>query len=196
MADPRYAMFREAADAIKSHLLFDEPKSLLDHWLSLWPDPPNALPERTDLDPISIIRALPHVFVIDKLPDSGRLHYRLAGEGINSRYESGIIGKHLDEITPPEIQDRVNAYFNACIDLPAVVLLSGILFAERDNPAYGERLLLPIRDESTGHFGLIGITIQSHVFPDAESAYESSKRVLRIASLSDGTLKESDVPAA
>lgn len=195
MSDPRLAAYQDAADAIRTHLLFDEPASLLDHWLSIWDDPLDILPERTNLDPISIIHALPHVFVIEKENDSGRLHYRLAGEGINNRYETGIIGKFLDEITEPDIRDRVHAYFNACIDYPAIVLLSGILFAERDKPSYGERLLLPIQDNSMGCFGILGITMQSHVFPDAETAYEASKRILRIAPLSTGILDETEAPS-
>ncbi len=145
-----------------------------------------SLPERKSIDPLALVRALPHVFVIELEPESQRLRYRLAGEEVNGRYERSILGRYLDEITPAASVERVDAYFRACATRPAIVLLSGILFAERPEPGFGERLLLPVQDTANGRRGLFGITYQRQLFPDVETARKQSNRRLHIYPL-DGS---------
>ena len=184
--------WHNAIEAIRPHLLFDASRRLLDHWTEL--RAPGTIPDRRDIDPIELTGALEHIFLIDLMPDSARLRYRLAGEEINSRYEISIVGRHLDEITPADAVKRVETYFRACPEGPALVLLSGILFAERETPSYGERLLLPLRDQDSGALGLVGITLQSEVFPSQASARARANRTLRIAPLDGSPVQETDQP--
>lgn len=185
------AGWRATVDVLRPHLLFSESLQVLDAWIDLWPDPPATPPERRLIDPLAMLEALPHVFVIRVEPDTGALRYRLAGEAINSRYESGIIGQTLADITPEDSLPRVDAYFRACPERPAAILLSGLLFAERDTPGYGERLLLPIHDAEVGTNGILGITYQSRLFPDAATARSRAQRTLRIFPLDGAPSEES-----
>lgn len=187
------AGWHAAVDALRPHLLFPETRRVLDSWVDLWPDPPLTPPVRRMIDPLSMLDALPHVFVIRVEPDTGALLYRLAGEAINSRYERGIIGSTLADITPKESLPRVEAYFRACPERPAAVLVSGLLFAERDTPGYGERLLLPIHDAEVGTNGILGITYQSTLFPDAATARSRAARTMRVFPLDGCPVEENDV---
>lgn len=184
------ASWHAAVEAIREHLLFDASHRLLDHWVDV--TTPGSSPDRRDIDPICLTGALEHLFLVDLIPEGRRLQYRLAGEEINSRYETSIVGRHLDEITPPDAMERVLGYFRACPERQAIVLLSGILFAEREHPSYGERLLLPLKDREDDTVGLIGITRQSEVFPSKASAQARAKRTLRIAPLDGSPIEEVD----
>ncbi|MBO6837813.1 MAG: PAS domain-containing protein [Alphaproteobacteria bacterium] len=183
-----------ALDALSAFLKFPETMSVLAHWRALAETAEGHVPDRRSVDPTRIIGALPYVFIMDRETDSGRLRYRLAGERINSRYDYGIIGKYLDDITPSETIKRVQAYFDLCPTRPAVVLLSGVLYSERDKPGYGERLLLPLKDGKTGVKGLIGVTYQASLFPDSFAAMEQGERMLRVAPLHGGELEQSKAP--
>lgn len=179
-----------ALEAIEPHILFEASKKVLSHWKNI--APPGGIPDRRDVDPLAMSGALEHVFLVDLIPETRRLRYRLAGDEINSRYENSIVGRYLDEITPIDALERVETYFRACPERQAIVLLSGILFAERDRPGYGERLLLPLACRDTGERGLIGITRQSQAFPDHASAEARAKRTLRIAPLYGGAMEQID----
>jgi hypothetical protein len=188
----RLAAWPAAVAALRPHLLFDETVKVLETWSAMWPDPPVAPPERRLIDPLAMIGSLPHVFVIRVEPETGALRYRLAGEAINSRYETGIIGLTLADITPTDALARVDGYFRICPDRPAAVLVSGLLFAERDTPGYGERLLLPIKDTDVGTVGILGITYQSRLFPDSATARSRAERTLRVFPLDGGPMEETD----
>ncbi|MDF1748877.1 MAG: PAS domain-containing protein [Alphaproteobacteria bacterium] len=178
--DREFPLWKSVIRAVRSELSYTQSKLLLSHWDSLWREDAPTLPERQALDPLAFIAALPHVFMIEQASQSDRLRYRLAGEEICSRYQGGIIGKYLDEITPKDALPQINAYFQACLDRPAPVLLKGILFSERPQPGMGERLLLPLQDKKSGRQGLIGITLQKFSFPDPKTAREQSPRMLHV----------------
>ncbi len=181
--------WKVAFDAVRPELLNEHCILLLTHWGSLWQDDNPIVPDRRAIDPIAFTTALPHVFLIETDPETDRLRYRLAGEEINSRYQNGIVGKYLDDITPADALPKVNAYFRTCIERPALVLLKGILFGERAQPGMGERLLLPLRDNKNNRLGLIGITLQKLSFPDIHTARSQTPRILHIYPL-DGSPAE------
>lgn len=187
-----FSGYREAAAQIRETLLFDETRLLLDAWLDLWTDPPETLPTRQAIDPTRMSKLLSRVYVMEHVAETGRLRYRIAGEEVNRRYDYSLIGKHLDEITDAASLPRIDAYFRATYETPAVVLLSGILFSERDMPGYGERLLMPIRDAVSGQPGILGMTYQKSLFPDAATARAEANRTLRVASLATGAVEKSD----
>lgn len=181
-------------DALSGFIRFPETSLVLSHWRELSAQSEDRVPERRHVDPISMIDALPFIFIMEVEPGTGRMKYRLAGERINARYDHGIIGKYLDEITPSDTIARVQAYFDICPNRPAAVLLSGILYSEKERPGYGERLLLPLKDEKSGTRGLLGLTLQSSLFPDSYAAEEQGERMLRIAPLNGGRLEERKAP--
>lgn len=183
-----------ALDALSAYLKFPESHQVLTHWRALSAKTDDGIPERQDIDPISMIESLPYIFIMEVETDTGRMKYRLAGERISNRHDHGIIGKYLDEITPSDTIARVQAYFDICPNRPAAILLTGVLYSEQDKPGYGERLLLPLKDSKSGTKGLIGHTFQSSLFPDAFAAKEQGERILRIAPLAGGPLEERKAP--
>lgn len=187
-----YKAYAQAAEAIRTHLLFPETRQLLDVWLTLWEAGMQGLPDRRKIDPTVMPRLLPRIFILERTNEENRLKYRLAGEEINRRYDYGLIGKHLDEITPADALPRIESYFRATFEQPAIILLSGILFSEREKPGYGERLLLPICDPSSDRPGILGMTYQKQLFPDADAARASSNRTLYTADLATGELEQAD----
>jgi hypothetical protein len=181
--------WKTAFDAARAELSNEQCILLLTHWGSLWQDDNPIVPYRRAINPVAFTSALPHVFLIEADHETDRLRYRLAGEEINSRYQNGIVGKYLDDITPADALPQVNAYFRTCIERPSLVLLKGILFGERAQPGMGERLLLPLRDNKSNRLGLIGITIQKFSFPDIHTARSQIPRILHIYPL-DGSPAE------
>ena len=148
------------------------------------------LPGRRELQPDSMPRLLADIWLMDCEPQSFRLRYRLVGENIRARYTFPLTGRYLDETLVPEARDRVLGYFNACVEKPAVCLVVGRLYHERDKPGYGERLLLPLLDPSGTAEGLIGITLCKQMFGSRTQAEERAKRITAVLPLDGSPISE------
>lgn len=179
----------EAADRAAALLKFPETRMALDHWVSIG-DAINP-PSRWRLDPIAMAKSLPKVFLMAL--DGDTLTYVLAGDDVSAKYNYELRGKTLEDIVDPEAYPGVAAYFLKCVKQPAIMLLSGRLFQERDQPGFGERLLLPLFEEGEEMFqfgtrttGLLGVTVQKREFVDQRAAYRKSRRILYTVPL-DGT---------
>lgn len=168
----------QVISGVRPHLKFSASERLLDYWVSI--SSPGTPPDRRDIDPLALTGSLKHVFVIDLVQETQRLRYRVAGEQIEGRYEQSLVGRYLDEITGGDSRERVQAYVRACPERQAIVLLSGVLFAERATLAHGERLLLPLIDRDTAERSLIGLTSQTD---SPVPIRPSTDRILRIAQL-------------
>lgn len=180
---------------LMEHISFPETKVLLDYWHTLVDQMSMEPPDRGQIDPLSFLSALPYVYIACKSEDNGRICYELSGEEINRYYGHSLKGRCLDEITPDTALDRVSSYFSHCMESPAITLITGVLFAERENPGYGERLLLPLVDNRSGFRALIGLTRQEYQFKDKDEAFQASKRVSHTYSLKDQTLETAEFDA-
>jgi hypothetical protein len=58
------------------------------------------LPRRRDIDPIDIPKVLPHVSLVERDPDSGRMWYRLIGTALVDCLGFDCTGRYLDEVYP------------------------------------------------------------------------------------------------
>ncbi|NMM42958.1 PAS domain-containing protein [Rhodospirillaceae bacterium KN72] len=184
--------WRIAVETALSHLTFPETRDVLTYWAKLRDAAGSDLPDRTDIDPIEIRHTLPHVYLMELEPETGRLLYRLAGDEINSRYKQSINGKYLDEITAPTAIERVQGYFKRCMHDPAIIQIAGILYAEHDAPGFGERLILPLRVSRRGTLGILGMTYQVRQFPNATAAEEGYRQLRRTISLETGAMEITD----
>lgn len=135
-------------------------------------------PSRRDLKPESIPGALADTWLMDYEAATRRLYYRLVGEHIRARHDFPLVGRHLGEVIDPEVHDRVLPYFRACVEKPAISIVLGRLYHERDRPGYGERLLLPLLTPEGTPEGLIGTTICKVTFDSRLEAEERAKRVI------------------
>ena len=143
-------------------------------------------PARRDLMPETIAGVLADTWLMDYLPETRRLRYRLVGENIRARYDFPLVGRHIDEILVPEARDRVLPYFRACVEKPAVSMVLGRLYHGWERPGYGERLLLPLRGPQGEPEGLIGIAVCKMTFQSRAEAEERAKRVIVVLPL-DGS---------
>jgi hypothetical protein len=157
---------------------------LLDMWLAV--GSAERPPARRDLMPETIAGVLADTWLMDYLPETRRLRYRLVGENIRARYDVPLVGRHIDEFLAPEARDRVLAYFRACVEKPAVSMVLGRLYHASDRPGYGERLLLPLLTPEGEPEGLIGITVCKLTFASRPQAEDRAKRVTVILPL-DGS---------
>jgi hypothetical protein len=157
---------------------------VLDMWLAVGSD--SRPPARRDLMPESIAGALTDTWLMDYEAQSRSLRYRLVGENIRAHYGAQLVGRSIDEILAPEARDSVMSYFHACVEKPAVSLLLGRLYHERERPGYGERLLLPLLNPDGSPEGLLGVTLCKLTLDSQAEAEERAKRVMVILPL-DGS---------
>jgi hypothetical protein len=172
------------AEDARSYLASRETMLLLDMWL--FAGGAQRPPAHFALQPKAMAPILADIWLMDYLPAEGRLRYRLEGENIRARYDFSLVGKYLDETLLPEARDKVLGYFLACVQKPAICLLAGRLYHERQQPGYGERLLLPLVNDDRTPKGLVGITICKQTFESRPVAEELAKRITWILPL-DGS---------
>ncbi len=161
---------------------------VLDHWCAISQDRPAR---RAAFDPLEIAPCLSRVYLMTWHPADRELCYELAGEEVEAKYGFSVRGKNLSELVDTSAYDNVSAYFTACIERPAIVILSGRLFQEQEKPGLGERLLLPLFSDGPGEpvdncvtaSHLVGLTVQRREFVDREEAFRNSKRLLHIVPL-------------
>ena len=140
---------------------------------------PDRPPPRESLDPQHFSLALPYVWLMDYLPETRRLRYRLAGEDVRARFDGKLIGKSLEEVVAADALPSVADYFLACPERPAVCVLLGRLYHDQQKPGFGERVLLPLLTQEGWPQGIVGVTYCEHFFHDkADARRRSSRRVV------------------
>lgn len=154
---------------------------LLDIWESLGKG--SIPPGRDALRPERFPALLPDVWLMDYLPETRELRYRLEGASIRARYDESLIGKTLKDVVAPDALEKVERYFLACVERPAICMAVGRLYHEWHQPGYGERVLLPLFAEDETADGLIGITICKETFSSRALAEERAKRLTCILPL-------------
>lgn len=181
--------WKSVAEAARAVLTTKECQSALDHWCAV--GGAERPPRRQALDPLEIRTVLPYLYLID-LEADGALRYRLAGEEVLFRHPDGLIGRALHEIAPEKSAPRIVPYFRECPERPAIVVVSGLIYHERERPGFGERLLLPLLDAESGSRGILGVTVQRRMFDDEALPNDATGRTRYVLPL-DGsapTVKE------
>jgi hypothetical protein len=147
---------------IKNQLMPMSPglATVFDHWMNLV-SASGRVPNRQEISPEELATTLSHVWLCDFDAESGRFRYRLGGEHVTTDLGSGMRGRYLDELTDPDVYPRVHAYFRKCVDLPAVLYVSGRIYAEQSRVAIGERIMLPYSADSGPVSGILGATFRN-----------------------------------
>lgn len=115
-----------------------------------------TLPALSDIDPADIPTVLGQIWLCDRLADSGRFRYRLAGEKINAFWGHSIAGKHLDEIVPPARLASATKKLRMACELPAIIHESVCLSLTDEIARNGERMILPLSDDGVSVNILLG----------------------------------------
>jgi hypothetical protein len=91
----------------------DRLQQCFDYWLRQAAGSP--MPSRGDIDPLDIIKLLPHIMLVDVL-DDGRYRYRLIGTSNMQEHGINATGRYLDEVLPgPEYRDHVLRLYDECV---------------------------------------------------------------------------------
>lgn len=115
-----------------------------------------TLPALGDIDPTDIPTVLGQIWLCDRLADSGRFRYRLAGEKINAFWGHSIAGKHLDEIVPPGRLESATKKLRMACELPAIIHESVCLSLTQEIARTGERMILPLSEDGVSVNVLLG----------------------------------------
>ena len=187
-ADAKPHSWRKAAVRAAEFITCDETRVLLNHWRGL--GQLSRPPGRKDLTPDQLGTARTHIWLMEFDQRERQLYYREIGEEAASRYSENLIGKYLQEIVEPEAYPRIASYFLACVEMPAISIVSGRLFHEWPRPWFGERLLLPLFDERGYAEGLVGIVNCRKTSLDKAEAERTTERRIRVIPLDGGEIIE------
>ena len=82
------------------------PAELLAYWREKCRD--GRPPARADIDPLEMRRALPHVMLVDVVPDRGglRFRFRLVGTEAACLYPEPVTNRFFDEVLPAAALER------------------------------------------------------------------------------------------
>jgi hypothetical protein len=118
-------------------------QSMYRYWLDRRRD--RRMPARRDLQPQDVPALLPHIFLVDVLPEGYR--FRLVGTHIAEHVGVNATGKTLEEAASGDFYQRARRDFDAVAQGPAIhYLASELYWRNRDWMMY-RRLLLPLSDD-------------------------------------------------
>lgn len=96
-----------------------------------------AIPLREDFDPAAIPALLPHIFIVEKIKDTGRFFFRLSGTGIREVMGSENTNHFLDELLHGEDLEAVSEMFDQ-------VLTQGVCVRSIEGLTYSDRSYLRV----------------------------------------------------
>jgi len=100
--------------AFRAQLIVPEQRQLYDYWLEKAAG--RIMPERQDIHPADIPRLLPHLSLIEVLPEDGRCRIRLAGTRLRDVYDREITGLYIDDLEWGDKRDYWLAAFRRTIE--------------------------------------------------------------------------------
>ncbi len=177
------ALSLDAFDHVRDPRLRD----LVAYWISVCNGA--ATPAVSAIDPSAFTPLLPDIWLCDVVHDdpNGRWRYRLTGENIRLAYGRKVVGSTLEQLTDANSLSRVAGYFTVATDRPAVVHVGGRIYSEVNEPASGERLILPFGSQDTdGVQRLLGATLHSW-WARGASANDPPPRQVRTFTPVDGS---------
>lgn len=91
-----------------------------------------GIPLREDLDPAAIPALLPHIFIVEKIRDSGRFFFRLSGTGIREIMGIENTNRFLDELLHGEDLESVSGMFEQVLEQGACIRsIEGLTYSDR-----------------------------------------------------------------
>jgi len=140
-----------------AHVKDERLRRLLKHWMACRGDA--LVPKRSVIDPTAISPILASVWMCDYLPEGRRLRMRLVGEDINRLYGRNVTNCMFEEIITPALLPEVLQRYRRCVEEPAVMHNAGNIYLASDRSEVGERLVLPLADDSGAIRHVIGASV-------------------------------------
>ncbi|WP_340119026.1 PAS domain-containing protein [Pelagibius sp. 7325] len=91
-----------------------------------------GIPLRDDIDPARLLPLLPHIFIVEKIKDTGRFFFRLSGTGIREIMGSENTNHFLDELLHGEDLVTVSAMFDQVLgEGVGIRSIEGLTYSDR-----------------------------------------------------------------
>jgi hypothetical protein len=140
-----------------AHVKDERLRRLLRHWLACRGD--GLAPKRSAIDPTAIGPILASVWMCDYLPDERSFRMRLAGEDINRVYGRNVTQCTFEEIIAPAMLPDLLQRYRRVVEEPAIMHCAGNIYLASDRSEVGERLVLPLADDSGAIRHAIGASV-------------------------------------
>ena len=139
------------------HVKDDGLRLLLRHWLAKRGD--RLVPLRTAIDPAELGPILASIWLCDFLPGERRFRMRLSGEDIKQLCGRNINQCLFEEIIAPHLLADILRRYRGVVEQPAVLHCAGQIYLASERSVVGERLVLPLADDSGAILHLIGASV-------------------------------------
>lgn len=104
-----------------------------------------GVPFRADIEPTEIPRLLPHLFIVERIRNTGRFFFRLSGTGIRDIMGFENTNHFLDELLHGEDLKTVSTIFTQVMEQGACIRsIEGLTYSDRSYRRV-EILRLPLR---------------------------------------------------
>ena len=140
-----------------AHVRDERLRRLLRHWLERRGD--GLAPRRSAIDPTAIGPILASVWMCDYLPADRRFRMRLAGEDINRLYGRNVTQCMFEEIIAQPLLAELIRRYRRVVEEPAVLHCGGHIYLASNRSEVGERLVLPLSDDSGAILHAIGASV-------------------------------------
>ena len=132
-------------------------KKLLAYWLEKKGD--RRAPGRVDIDPLEIVRLLPHVIMIDVERSPPRFRYRLVGTEIVKQLGRDLTGRYLDQLEHNPRIDAIAAEYARVASWGAPICATWEYTRDDGRFIRYERLALPLSSDGKTVDVLFGGTV-------------------------------------
>lgn len=140
-----------------AHVKDERLRRLLQHWMAGRAGA--LLPKRSAIDPTAIGPILASVWMCDYLPEERRFRMRLVGEDINRLYGRNVTNCMFEEIITPTLLPDLLHRYRRVVEDPSIMHCAGNIYLASDRSEVGERLVLPLADESGAIRHVIGASV-------------------------------------
>lgn len=153
------------------------------------------MPRRSDLDPSAFPPLLPHVWLLDYVPEQDNYRYRLAGEHVNEVFGFSLRGKWITDVVAQEMCGIIRNRFDHVLWTPGVCHAQGSVYERVGRHREGERLILPLASQSGEAMHVLGATIYNYRQTPLGTASQASRIRETLLSLTDFSAWETDLLA-
>ena len=162
----------------------DKLKQLFNYWLGKVEA--TTPPRKADIDPMDIPRLLPHIWIQEHVPGTTEFRCRLAGEDVNNRYPSGLIGRMFRDVIGDAAWALVSEQYMLAIETPGICHSIGPVYMHSiERPGMGERILMPLRNNEGDNRFILGATIYIPALQttEAQQSITATKTVTPLTAL-------------
>lgn len=123
-------------------IIDDRHTALLHYWTGKRAQ--NAIPDRSDVDPIDIPKLLPDIGLLDVIDGGRRFYFRVVGSNINRSFGHDYTGQYLDDVAPIGYSQFITLLYKKVVQARCPVYSLGKCRYRDSSVRSIQRLLLPL----------------------------------------------------